>query len=636
MLDYLRIEFFPFTIFQLTPTDNIRRNILNQDFPTVPTKFIKEKLEEHKNLYPAYRAVVDAIRAREDRQVLTYEPLKKRRTTRDMGIFDPSGRIQREYNAVKKCINKENAARAKKRQDAEEDAALDKKAFEEGETKECECCFTDVVLRKMVHCEGDVPHFFCIVCVKGYVKAQLDYEKYQILCMAGCDSGFSRSSKLKCLDKETFIRLERVQQQAELREANVPGLETCPFCDFAAICPPIEEDKEFRCAHPECQMISCRLCRAKSHLPKSCEENKRDHGIEERHIVEEEMTKALIRTCPKCKVAILKTEGCNKVICSRCGAYICDVCGKDISKDGYSHFGPNKCAQYDHGANGGVVRENVRVQEAEKAAKAKIRSENPDISEADLEIKFSDAVKARDDQLGRHTTDAADRIALMEGILFHNQDFEQRMADIRQFQAQLRENDGPRFDPDFRVNQADALNRDHARRMERLGAVNQAVEHAAAGFNRFGRDNRRPDFDLRAGVNQQEPLDQAPTHATLVQAARLARHAQAEENARLVSVFERGEREREREERRRRIRDFRAQRREHEFGEARPADWTAATARAYTEMTPDRRRPWTRELNDDGEARRGWPARRNAYYPAVDLNDPRRRPNREEQPYGYF
>ena len=32
------------------------------------------------------------------------------------------------------------------------------------------------------------------------------------------------------------------------------------------------------------------------------------------------MTEALIRTCPKCKVRIIKEDGCNKVVCTTCSS----------------------------------------------------------------------------------------------------------------------------------------------------------------------------------------------------------------------------------------------------------------------------------------------------------------------------
>ena len=71
---------------------------------------------------------------------------------------------------------------------------------------------------------------------------------------SGCKATYSRKEKQRALDAKTLETLERLQQQAELKLANMTGLESCPFCDFAAICPPVEVDKEFRCGNPECGM----------------------------------------------------------------------------------------------------------------------------------------------------------------------------------------------------------------------------------------------------------------------------------------------------------------------------------------------------------------------------------------------
>jgi len=43
-----------------------------------------------------------------------------------------------------------------------------------------------------------------------------------------------------------------------------------------------------------------------------------------------------IQLCPKCRMPIVKTEGCNKMSCGNCGQLLCFRCGRAI--DGYDHF----------------------------------------------------------------------------------------------------------------------------------------------------------------------------------------------------------------------------------------------------------------------------------------------------------
>lgn len=72
-----------------------------------------------------------------------------------------------------------------------------------------------------------------------------------------------------------------------------------------------------------------------SHRSKSCDEVEKEAETKGRLTVEEAISQAKIRHCPRCKKAFVKESGCNKISCG-CGTKICYICRKTI--DGYGHF----------------------------------------------------------------------------------------------------------------------------------------------------------------------------------------------------------------------------------------------------------------------------------------------------------
>lgn len=298
------------------------------------------------------------------------------------------------------------AKRQLERDAVEAEAAIEKSYRDKGDVLECQCCFDSYPMNKITHCDGDEPHFFCLECAESNAKNDIGNTRYKLSCMhsGGCSASFGREQRKRFLDAKSLETLERTQQKAELRLAQLQNFAACPFCDFAAICPPVEIDKEFRCCNPGCEKISCRICNLESHIPLTCKESKKENGISERHILEEARTSALLRTCPKCGVKILKIDGCNKVTCT-CGGMLCDFCGKDISQIGYVHFDSSaagitgnvpstKCPTYDNLH----LRRNHDLEKAEAKALAEIRAENPNIDLDDLKINFNEAAMSHTDK----------------------------------------------------------------------------------------------------------------------------------------------------------------------------------------------------------------------------------------------
>ena len=290
---------------------------------------------------------------------------------------------------------------AKRRAEADAlkaEAASEKLQRDNGDVFECQCCFDEFTINKITHCDGDTIHYFCLDCAKRNANNEIGKMRYKLICMSGdvCAASFSRSERNRFLDENALKALDRLQLQAEVKEAGV-DIVWCPFCDFGATCPPLQLDREFRCQGTDCGKISCRICKMESHVPLSCEDSKKENQLSERHLLEEARTAALLKKCPKCNVPILKDQGCNRLMCT-CGGIMCDFCGMDITDVGYGHFrrdeGRNSkdkgCPTYDD--SNARLRNAVKTAEADALKEARAR--NPELSPDALKIKFDDDAPA--------------------------------------------------------------------------------------------------------------------------------------------------------------------------------------------------------------------------------------------------
>ncbi|KAK3141640.1 hypothetical protein QOZ80_4BG0336500 [Eleusine coracana subsp. coracana] len=116
----------------------------------------------------------------------------------------------------------------------------------------------------------------------------------------------------------------------------------CPRCVIGCL---EDEDNIAQC--PECTFIFCSFCKGPCHPGKQCltSEQRIQRRQASGRMTEKEAAQELlnirelykdVRLCPKCRMAIAKTEGCNKMVCGSCGQYFCFRCGKAIT--GYEHF----------------------------------------------------------------------------------------------------------------------------------------------------------------------------------------------------------------------------------------------------------------------------------------------------------
>lgn len=234
------------------------------------------------------------------------------------------------------------------------------KAEELGTMVECTCCFGDYAPEEMICCVDG--HVFCQDCLRRYAEEQIFGQgglggvgrtELKCMCLDGCEGFFSRHQLEKALEEKVLKKYDELQATLVLNISGLKGLSKCPECDFQAIVP--DEEKVFNCL--QCGFESCRSCGEEAHIPFKCSEIEKKNETSARLSVEEAMTKARVRFCPKgCKQPFFKVEGCNKMTCPTCKTFICYICRAEIPKSlGYGHFcqkphcnhsSCNKCTLY--------------------------------------------------------------------------------------------------------------------------------------------------------------------------------------------------------------------------------------------------------------------------------------------------
>ena len=235
--------------------------------------------------------------------------------------------------------------------------------------KECPiCCNPMIVSSKMLKiCDNG--HMMCASCTKNYTESLYHQTVVFFPCAFDCKLLISNSVVRSVWDTSRYSRLLEDRISVHVKDAIA-----CPFCRYG--------NKNL--VKPEIQCLNCHKkfcvsCKKTAHFPLECYQ--KENGLCK--VVEEAMTSALVRRCPKCMIPFIKQEACcNKILCGKCQAVSCYICKKIVT--GYDHFygqgimpseAPGKCPLYSDINHLHVYN----VINAGKEAYEKLKEENPNV-----------------------------------------------------------------------------------------------------------------------------------------------------------------------------------------------------------------------------------------------------------------
>ncbi|KAI6141308.1 hypothetical protein BKA82DRAFT_4204623 [Pisolithus tinctorius] len=354
------------------------------DYPRIPKPHIRKQLLEHRFYARAFFKLSRDLEQKPPpfRLKLINSVVSRKGKLKEDPVFEN----EREW--VRKKVTQVAVSRDEAL--AEE---INEQEYQETEDGiECGCCFSLYPFDNMIQCPD--AHLFCKSCMTSYSSTLLGEHNPNIVCMdqSGCKLPIPESELKRFLSSKMLELFERVKQRKEIEAAGLENLEECPFCEYKCVIDN-EMEKLFRCENAECGAVTCRACKKLDHLPKSCKEVEEDSHLDVQHLVEEAMTRALMRNCPKCQKAFIKELGCNKMTCPNCHTQSCYICRQIVN--GYEHFNrpgqggnKSKCILWDPSVE---QRHAEEVNAAAKQAMEELKKNNPDVDASAIKVDLATA-----------------------------------------------------------------------------------------------------------------------------------------------------------------------------------------------------------------------------------------------------
>ncbi|XP_066229416.1 E3 ubiquitin-protein ligase RNF217 [Saccopteryx leptura] len=192
----------------------------------------------------------------------------------------------------------------------------------------CRVCLEDKPIKPLPCCKKAV----CEECLKVYLSSQVQHGQVEIKCpITECFEFLEETTVIYNLTHEDSIKYKYFLELGRIDSSTKP----CPQCKHFTtfkkkghIPTPSRSESKYKIQCPTCQFVWCFKCHSPWHEGVNCKEYKKGDKLLRHWASEIEHGQRNAQKCPKCKIHIQRTEGCDHMTCSQCNTNFCYRCGE--------------------------------------------------------------------------------------------------------------------------------------------------------------------------------------------------------------------------------------------------------------------------------------------------------------------
>ncbi|XP_063773335.1 E3 ubiquitin-protein ligase RNF217 [Pseudophryne corroboree] len=192
----------------------------------------------------------------------------------------------------------------------------------------CRVCLENKSLKPLACCRQAV----CEECLKRYLSSQVQLGQVEIKCpITECNKHLDESTILYSLPHDDIIKYKYFLELSRMDSSTKPCPQCKRFTTFkrkSHIPNPSKFENKFKIQCPSCQFVWCFKCHSPWHEGVNCREYKKGDKLLRHWANEIEHGQRNAQKCPRCKVHIQRTEGCDHMTCSQCNTNFCYRCGE--------------------------------------------------------------------------------------------------------------------------------------------------------------------------------------------------------------------------------------------------------------------------------------------------------------------